>query len=125
METLYIHLERPPKGMNHANSVQGRAAAKNWEKLKTFARELNAKPLDDFLGSDTGREAWFLPADALITLQRLIPRITSDKRGMDNVRHLIRDLNSYENILSAAKGRGSRFRFSSRQDERVLPKNSD
>jgi hypothetical protein len=117
METIYIRLEKPPAGMNHARSVQGRAAAKNWEKLKVFARELNAKPLDAFLSSNAAGSAWFPPSEALRTLQQLIRRIASDKRSVENFRLLLRDLNSYENILSSAEARGSKFRFSDRQEE--------
>lgn len=117
METIYIRLEKPPKGMNHARSVQGRAAAKNWDKLRLFARELKARPLDDFLGSDAPGGAWYQPSDALTTLKRLKTRIASDGRGMDNVRILLRDLNSYENILNSALARGSKFRFSIGPDD--------
>ncbi|MFA5975162.1 MAG: hypothetical protein WC859_03240 [Elusimicrobiota bacterium] len=120
METIYIYLEKPPRGMNHARTVQGRAAANNWTKLNAFARELKARPLNDFLGNDTDAGTWFPPKEALATLQRLITRIASDRQAVDNVRHLIRDLNSYENILSAAQARGSKFHFSTRKEKPVV-----
>ena len=119
MENIYIRLEIPPKGMNHARSVEGRAAAKNWAKLRTFALESNARPLDDFLSKDVPgvAGAWFRPAEALKTLRTLMTRITADKRAIDNVRLLIHDLHNYENILSAADARGSKFRFSVLEDQ--------
>jgi len=116
METIYIRLQKPPSGANHARSIDGRAAAKNWEKLKVFAEELQAKPLDAFFGNDSSGGNWYSPTEALATLHQLLKRINRDKRGMDDVRLLIRDLNSYENILSSAKARGSKFRFTARQD---------
>jgi hypothetical protein len=117
METICIQLDKPPKGMDHALRLEGRALAKNWDKLRVFAQELKARPLDDFFEKESSSAVWFAPSDALATLERLLRRIASDKRGMDNVRLLIRDLNSYENILSSAQARGSKFRFSTQPEE--------
>jgi len=112
METIYVCLEVPPKGANHAQTVEGRAAAQNWDKLRVFAQELGVTPLDKFLGAAESGGPWFPAAEALATLRQLITRVSSNRKGVDNVRLLIRDLNSYENILSSAQARGSKFRFS-------------
>jgi hypothetical protein len=117
METIYILLEKPPKGQNHAFRVEGRSAAKNWEKLRTFAHQMNTRPLDDFLVNNAANDKWYPPSDALTTLQRLISCVSSDRKSVDNIRHLIRDLNSFENILSSAEARGSRFRFAIEQEK--------
>jgi hypothetical protein len=114
METIYIQLQNPPKGMNHARSVEGRAAAKNWEKINNLARTINSTPLEDFMGE--GTDEWYSPSEGLVAIRKLIPRIAADLRSHDQGRLLIRDLNSYENILSAADARGSKFRFSAQRD---------
>lgn len=112
METIYIRLEKLPKGLNHAPTVGGRSAAKNWEKLNTIARELNIKPLDSFLRTGAnGKETWFPPAEALATIGQLISRISSNTRRFEQARQVIRDLNSYENILVSAQARDSKFCF--------------
>ncbi len=112
METVYVCLEIPPKGQNHARTVEGRAAAQNWEKLRAFAQELNATPLDKFLEDSPVGGDWHPASEALKTLRQLITRVSSNRKSVDNVRLLIRDLNSYENILTSAQARGSKFRFS-------------
>lgn len=109
METIFIRLEHPPKGKNHATSIEGRAAAKNWDKLTTAAKEINARPLQDFLRNSS--ESWYSPNDAINSIRKLVSRIASNKTHFENARLLLRDLSSYENILSAAAARGSRFQF--------------
>lgn len=118
MEALYIRLEYPPKGNNHAHSVAGRAAARNWDKLRAFADEMGVKPLDAFIEQSPESDKWHQPADALRVLQRLHSHITAHRKTLDNPRMLIRDLGSYENILFAAQARGSRFRFTTTPPEK-------
>ncbi len=112
METLYIRLEKPPKGANHAR-IGGRIAAKNWKKLTAIALEMNAKPLEHFLGTESadGKGVWFRPSEALVTIRKLISSISSNKREYENPRQLIQDLNTYENILTSADARSSKFQF--------------
>jgi hypothetical protein len=127
--TFYIRLETPPKGANHAKNFGGLVAAKNWDKLTAAARELGIKPLQDFvsigekelnalgkkvLGNAVvvKKERWFPAHEGLTTIRKLISRVSQDKHGFEKTRMLVRDLQSYENILSAAEARGSRFHFS-------------
>ena len=115
MDTLYIKLEKPPNGKSHARMVEGRAAARNWDRLAALARELSVKPLQDFVcpapAAEGTREAWHRPSDAVTTIGRLLSRISTDKTRFEDVRLLQRDLTGYENILAAAAARGSRFQF--------------
>lgn len=113
MEAIYIRLDKMPKGRNHAPSVEGKSVAKNWDKLNVVARELNTTPLDGFLRKSLdAEETWYRPSEGLATIARLITRITSNTRAFDHARQVIKDLNSYENILAAAEARGSKFRLS-------------
>jgi hypothetical protein len=127
--TFYIRLETPPKGANHARSFGGLVAAKNWEKLTVAARDLGIKPLQDFVSLSekdlaalinkkagatitVKKERWFPAHEGLSTIRKLISRVSNDKHGFEKTRMLVRDLQSYENILAAAEARGSRFHFS-------------
>jgi hypothetical protein len=127
---FYIRLETPPKGVNHAKSFEAKSAAKNWIKLTTAAKQLGIKSLQDFvstgkkdLATFLGRkpsgttiavrkDTWYPARDGLNTLRKLISQVSQNKIAFDGARALIRDLQSYENILSAAEARGSRFHFS-------------
>ena len=115
METYFIRLDKLPAGHNHARTVHGRSAAKNWTKLTAIARALNTKPLQDFVireeASRGAKEIWFSPSEALVTIGKLISHISTDKTGLEDARMLIRDLNDYANILSAASARSSKFQF--------------
>lgn len=127
--TLYIRLEEPPKGTNHAKQIAGKAVAKNWVKLNDIARQLEIRPLHDFVSSARTdpatlvsrtvpsepakpvREQWYSPAEALATIRKLMSRVAADKHAFTEQRLLVRDLQSFENILGAAEARGSRFHF--------------
>ena len=114
-ETIFIRLEKLPKGRNHAPDVDGRLMAKNWDKLNALAQEINAKPLDMFYVTpirESVKEVWFQPSEALTTISKLISSIAANTKRFDQARLLIRNLNSYENILVSAQQRGSGFRFS-------------
>ena len=113
METVYIKLDKPPAGKSHARLVEGRAAARNWDRLAVLARELSVKPLQDFVRSAPKgtREYWHRPSEAVVSIGRLLSRIATDKTRFEDARLLLRDLADYENILSAAQARGSRFQF--------------
>jgi hypothetical protein len=126
----YIRLDSPPKGINHAQKFEGKTAAKNWEKLTAAAKDMDITPLQDFvslgkadLATILGKKAvgttvvirkerWFPPQVALSTIRKLMSRIASEKTAFEQPRMLIRDLQAYENILTAADARGSRFHFS-------------
>ena len=116
METYYIRLDKLPGGHNHARTVNGQSAAKNWVKLTSIARELHIRPLQDYVLREgiprNAKEIWFSPAEALVTIGKLISYISSNPSGLENTRMLIRDLNEYANILSAASARSSKFQFS-------------
>src|SRR4051794_19706829 len=127
--TLYIRLEHPPKGTNHAKTIAGKAAAKNWNKLSEVARDLQVKSLQSFVSSSATdpttlnapsdarlpgsvvKEQWFSPGEALQTIRKLMSRISADKRAFQDYRLLMKDLQSFENILGSAEARGSRFHF--------------
>lgn len=128
--TFYIRLRTPPKGVNHARAVDGKTAAKNWEKLTVAARQMGVKPPQDFVsigkpeltaligkaaGSSVKRapgERWFLASEALVTIRALISYVSTARKTFDDGRLLIKDLQGYENILRSAEARGSRFHFS-------------
>ena len=128
INSYYIRLDTPPKGINHATSFEGKTAAKNWEKLTAAAKELGIKPLQDFVntkaviegsidgskkaGANSRKEGWYTAHDGLNTIRKLISLISHRRNAFEGTRTLIRDLQSYENILSAAQARGSRFHFS-------------
>jgi hypothetical protein len=114
METYYVRLQKPPQGANHATKVGGRSAAKNWTKLNAIATELNIKPLQDFVAGT--KETWFAPSEALATIRKLVTRISADKRGFEDMRLLVRDLQGYENILTSAEARNSKFYFHPESD---------
>jgi hypothetical protein len=128
---FYIRLEMPPKGVNHAKNFEAKAAARNWGKLTVAAKQLGIKSLQDFVNTSKNdlaaflgkkpvgnivtvrKEMWYPARDGLNTLRKLISQVSQNKIAFDGARALIRDLQSYENILSAAEARGSRFHFSS------------
>lgn len=116
--TYYIRLKSvPAKGANHARTFEGKTVAANWGKLTATAKQLGIKSLQDFVGvqpdaSTKQTEKWFLPQDGLICIRKLISTVSSNSKAFEHTRNLIRDLQGYENILSAAESRGSRFHFS-------------
>lgn len=114
METLYIRVESAPSGKNHAKAIEARAAAKNWAKLLVLAAEVGTPALDQFMVSPKGQ--WFSAKEGLRTIGRLISRISADKRQYQDARLLLGELASFENILSAAAARGSRFHLSPDQE---------
>jgi len=116
--SFYIRVQSAPaSGANHARSFGGKTVAANWTRLTAAARQLGIKSLEDFVGTPTkenpgAAQRWFLPQEGLTSIRRLISTISSNTRAYDHSRNLIRDLQSYENILAAAESRGSRFHFS-------------
>jgi hypothetical protein len=120
METVFIRLENPPRGMDHARMVDGRGTAKNWDRLRALAHRLNTRPLQDFIRSGT-RGTWFSPNEAMDTIRKFISYVSSDKVHFEEARLLLKDLSSYENILSAAMARGSRFQFAAEFKDKEVP----
>jgi hypothetical protein len=115
METYYIRLNILPGGHNHAQTINGQSVAKNWAKLTSIARKLHIRALEDFVRhpgiAPKAKNIWFSPDEALVTIGKLISYISSDPGELLDARMLVRDLNDYANILSAASARSSKFQF--------------
>jgi len=112
METIYIHLEKPPKGMDQ------RVRCKGGRRRRTgissgLRAELKAKPLDEFSSEATpaGEAGIRLPPHCHPP-KRIDHSLASDRPGLSTMPDISsRPEQLDENILTSAEARGSKFRF--------------
>lgn len=107
-----------------SNAFNGKALAKNAERLARASKRLEVAPLeafcsvsdeemDDLIGEEIAGEdpTWFAPADGLRTLEVLLQDVRRDPKSYDGIEALTADLEQLITLLNAAQKQGARFRM--------------
>jgi hypothetical protein len=102
--------------------VNGKAVAKQSETLDALARQLEVKPLEDFLSvseaiaeefdsADAPREKWFTPEEGLQTVSALITYLEQHPNGVKNSKAVLEELREYQNVLTNIQKVNLQWRF--------------
>jgi hypothetical protein len=126
--SLYIVVEGEDPGFDIF--VNGRALARNEEALDRLAAKLHVNPLLSFFSADENSMAllleqgagdpewaqnlpqpqWFLPADGLITVQKLIKFLSARPTAVGSeTMPILSELREYERVLQKTAERGLRW----------------
>jgi hypothetical protein len=124
---VYIKLERPIPGFDHAALVDGKAMAKEWDSLNDLAGANGLISLETFVSTgaddlanligdaaieeakiEIPPETWFESQQGLSAIKSLTDSV---KRANMHGENIQRDLDAYSAVLQAAATRNIRFHF--------------
>jgi hypothetical protein len=128
--TITIERELPDATAAYVKAGQGKALAREAERLDTAARVKKVQPLESLLsesqaalaaqlrdqGFDPAKmrlppEQWFAASDGLKTVRALAEYVAGDLNKFKQPQPILRDLKSAEALLVAADAAGARFHF--------------
>ena len=128
--TVTLEKELAVERAVYVKAGQGKALARESDRLDTAARAAGVTAITSLLSEDPAKlaeqlrldgfdpakmrlpaEQWFAAADGLVTVRGLIEHVTANLNNFKQPNPILRDLRAAEGLLVAAQGAGVRFHF--------------